>query len=87
VRCARAPSLISVADPGWFRAGDMMVDGVVPLGEALRPLGLMMAVHLLVAAGACRELAAAHRFDEGLGAHQRGHAGCMAASPSCRSVW
>ena len=41
VVCARAPSLISVHDSGWFRVGDMMVDGVViPLGGALRPLGL-----------------------------------------------
>jgi hypothetical protein len=40
VVCARAPSLISVRGPGWFRVGDMMVDGVIPLGEALRPLGL-----------------------------------------------
>ena len=40
VVCARAPSLISVRDSGWFRVGDMMVDGVIPLGEALRPLGL-----------------------------------------------
>ena len=31
---------IWVRDPGWFRVGDMMVDGVIPLGEALRPLGL-----------------------------------------------
>ena len=38
--CARAPSLTSVHDPGWLRAGDMMFDGVIPLGEALRPLGL-----------------------------------------------
>ena len=40
VGCARAPSLISVHDPCLLRAGDMMVDGVIPLGEALRPLGL-----------------------------------------------
>jgi hypothetical protein len=40
VVCARAPSLISVRDSGWFRVGDMMVDGVIPLGEAVRPLGL-----------------------------------------------
>ena len=40
VVCARAPSLISVHDSGWFRVGDMMVDGVIPLGEAVRPLGL-----------------------------------------------
>jgi hypothetical protein len=40
VVCARAPSLISVRDPEDLRVGDMMVDGVIPLGEALRPLGL-----------------------------------------------
>ena len=40
VVCARAPSLISVHGPGWLRVGDMMVDGVIPLGEALRPLCL-----------------------------------------------
>ena len=38
--CARALSLISVLDPCLPRVGDMMVDGVIPLGEALRPLGL-----------------------------------------------
>ena len=30
--CARAPSRISVHDPALWRAGDMMVDGVIPLG-------------------------------------------------------
>ena len=40
VVCARAPGLISVHDPEGVRVGDMMVDGVIPLGEALRPLGL-----------------------------------------------
>jgi hypothetical protein len=40
VVCARAPSLISVRDPELLRIGDMMVDGVIPLGEALRPLCL-----------------------------------------------
>jgi hypothetical protein len=30
--CARAPSLISVRDPFVRRVGDMMVDGVIPLG-------------------------------------------------------
>ena len=30
--CARAPSRISVHDPALRRAGDMMVDGVIPLG-------------------------------------------------------
>jgi hypothetical protein len=38
--CARAPSLTSVHDPGWLRVGDKMFDGVIPLGEALRPLDL-----------------------------------------------
>jgi hypothetical protein len=38
--CARALSLISVHDPGVSWAGDMMVDRMIPLGEALRPLGL-----------------------------------------------
>ena len=30
--CARAPSRISVRDPGWLGGGEMMVDGVIPLG-------------------------------------------------------
>ena len=38
--CARAPSLISVRGPGWLRVGDMMVDGVIPQEDAVRPLGL-----------------------------------------------
>jgi hypothetical protein len=39
--CARAPSLILGREPAVRRLGDMMVDGVIPLGEAaLRPLGL-----------------------------------------------
>jgi hypothetical protein len=38
--CARALGLISVLDQGWLLAGDMMVGGAIPLGEALRPLGL-----------------------------------------------
>jgi hypothetical protein len=40
VVCTRALSLISVHDPGLPWVGDMMVGGVIPLGEALRPLGL-----------------------------------------------
>jgi len=40
VGCARALSLISVLDPGLPWVGDMMVGGMVPLGYALRPLGL-----------------------------------------------
>jgi hypothetical protein len=31
-KCARAPSRISVDDPAVRRVGDMMVDGVIPLG-------------------------------------------------------
>lgn len=38
--CARALSLISVRDRGWLLVGDMMVDRVIPLVQALRPLGL-----------------------------------------------
>jgi hypothetical protein len=30
--CARAPGLTLVHGPGWLRVGDMMVDGVIPLG-------------------------------------------------------
>ena len=40
VVCARVLSLISVHGPETLRVGDMMVGGIVPLGEALRPLGL-----------------------------------------------
>jgi hypothetical protein len=39
VVCARTPSLISVRDP-WLRIGDMMVDGVIRSGDAVRPLCL-----------------------------------------------
>ena len=39
-RCARAPGLTSVRGPGSWWAGDEMFDGVIPLGEALRPLNL-----------------------------------------------
>ena len=39
VECVRAPGLISVRDPA-FGVGDVMVDGVFPRGDALRPLGL-----------------------------------------------
>ena len=38
--CARAPSLTLVHDPAVQRVGDEMFDGVIPLGEALRPLDL-----------------------------------------------
>jgi hypothetical protein len=38
--CARALGLISVLDQGRLRVGDMMGGGAIPVGEALRPLGL-----------------------------------------------
>jgi hypothetical protein len=38
--CARAPGLTLVHDPAVRRAGDKMFDGVISLGEALRPLDL-----------------------------------------------
>jgi hypothetical protein len=40
VGCARALSLISVLGPMGLWAGDMMGGGMIPLGYALRPLGL-----------------------------------------------
>jgi len=43
VVCARAPSLTSVRDPRvGSGAGDMMFDGVIPLGEALRPRSIFL---------------------------------------------
>jgi hypothetical protein len=42
-------------------AGDMMVDGVIPLGDALRPLGRWRPSTR--AAGRCREPAAVHRCE------------------------
>ena len=67
VVCARAPSLTSVRDPRvGSGAGDMMFDGVIPLGEALRPLGLSGPSTGVVAAGACREPAAAICVTKGL---------------------
>ena len=90
VGCARALSLISVLDPGWLRAGDMMVDGVIPLGECVAAARSIRAVHeLVVAAGAGVELAAVHLGDEGRDAHRPGHAGrsprrrVLAAGDSC----
>ena len=37
---AGAQPYLGPRSEGCFRVGDMMVDGVIPLGEALRPLGL-----------------------------------------------
>jgi hypothetical protein len=64
VWCARAPSRISVHAPGgWLRGGDMMVDGVIPLGVSIAAALSLEAVHADVAAGLCRELAAVHRCE------------------------
>jgi len=58
--CARAPGLTSVRDPRvGSGAGDMMFDGVIPLGEALRPLGLSGPSTWAWRAGGCGEPAAA----------------------------
>ena len=65
----------------------MMFDGVIPLGEALRPLGLSGPSTRAWRQERCREPAAAHLCDEGLGAHGEAHAGVSASSPSSRSVW
>jgi hypothetical protein len=78
--CARAPGLTSVRDQeGWFLAGDMMVDWVIPLGEALRPLVLSRPSTGVSAAGS-REPTAAHRVIEDLARTERGccHTGAMA---------
>ena len=40
VGCARALSLISVLGPEVLWVGDMMGGGMIPLGYAVRPLGL-----------------------------------------------
>ena len=38
---ARAPGLTLVRDPGWFRVGDMMVDGVNPAGVSVAAARLL----------------------------------------------
>ena len=61
--CARAPGLTSVRDQGvGSRAGDMMFDGVIPLGVSVAAARSFWAVHGVAAAG-LRELAAAHLCD------------------------
>jgi len=47
--CARAPSLTSVHGPGWLRAGDMMFDGVIPLGGSVAAARSFWAVQQLMA--------------------------------------
>ena len=65
--CARAPSLTSVRDPRvGCGAGDMMFDRVIPLGEALRPLGLSGPSTWAWRAGGCGEPAAAICVMKGL---------------------
>jgi hypothetical protein len=62
--CARAPGLTLVLDPGWLRIGDEMFDGVIPRGEALRPLDLSRRyTRGGVPAAVVREPAAAHRCE------------------------
>ena len=63
VVCARAPSLISVREPVVRWLGDMMVDGVIPLGVSVAAARSLEAVHAGVAAGDWRELAAVHRCE------------------------
>jgi hypothetical protein len=85
--CARAPSLTSVHDPRvGSGAGDMMFDGVIPLGEALRPLSLSGPSTDWWRAGVCREPAAAICVTRGLARTEEAHAGANASSPSSRSV-
>ena len=86
--CARAPSLTSVRDPRvGSGAGDMMFDGMIPLGEALRPLGLSGPSHVSVAGRGMPGAGRGDLCDEGLSAHRDAHAGWSASSPSSRSVW
>jgi hypothetical protein len=68
VLCARAPSLIWVLGPGG--PGDMMVDGVIPLGGGAATRSMEAGQSELVAAGAMRESAAADQLMWGLVAHE-----------------
>jgi hypothetical protein len=87
VWCVRAPGLISVRDPR-FGVGDVMVDGVFPRGDALRPLGLWRpstrtwwqqhAGSWPRCIGVRKGCARTDR---------RGQAGCRAWSPSSRRTW
>ena len=88
VRCVRAPGLISVLDPR-FGVGDVMVDGVFPGGDALRPLGLPRPSTVRWRQ---RHLGSGPRsigVNEGWRAHRPpfGQAGCRAWSPSSRRTW
>jgi hypothetical protein len=84
VVCARAPSLISVHDPGGPGAGDMM-DRVIPLGAGVAAARSIGAVHAVVAAGAWWSRPRRIRVTKG--AHGQGHAGASASWPSARGVW
>jgi hypothetical protein len=67
--CARAPVLILVYDPCWFRGRRHDGDGVLfSLGECDAAARSLRAVHADVAAAVCRELAAVHRLTWGAGA-------------------
>jgi hypothetical protein len=61
--CARAPGRISVHDPAVWRAGEVMVDGVISAGWGCAAARSLEAVHAGVAAGRCREPAAVHRCE------------------------
>jgi hypothetical protein len=81
------PSRVSVHDRAVRRAGEVMVDGVIPLGEALRPLGRWRP-----STRAWRRDDAGSRpryigLGEGCARRPRGRAGCSAWSPSSCRVW
>ena len=61
-----SPSLTSVHDPRvGSEAGDVMFDGVIPLGRALRPLGLFGPSTPTWPAGGRREPVAANWLTKG----------------------
>jgi hypothetical protein len=89
--CARAPGLTSVRDPAVRRVGDVMFDGVIPLGEACcgrsiflgrppgrwcRQQGFWSRPHRICVSG-----------DSARTEQELVQAGWSASSPSSRSVW
>jgi hypothetical protein len=84
-----APGLISVRDPAVQPVGDVMVDGVFPLADAVRPLGLSGP-----ATWSRWRLEHAGSRPRGIGVCEgcartgcSQTAGARASSPSSRSVW
>jgi hypothetical protein len=61
--CARAPGLTSVRDPAVRWIGDVMFDGVIPLGEACCGRSFFLGRPPGVSAAGSRELAASHLCD------------------------